>query len=615
MHEACACCDVTRQFYGEKPPRNQIAAVLTGQGPKLVNVSQLLHKLLFIVLIGMLEMSFSHAATRLVITGAPEELEENIRLSVGSPPADDDERALRRYTRALPEQAAIALGALGYFAADVDIKTRKAGNDTEVLVEVTPNDPVRVNVLDISILGSANKDGQFMPVLGSIPLRKNAVFLSDEYEQTKSILIDKAQDLGYFDFKLVENAVRVSREQLTADITLVVDSGDRYTFGDIDFSQETFSDEFLKRWVPFEQSDPYSSGLVGELTQNLQNSGYFSSVRVTPEFDKRSVKAVPLTVELSRKDDNQVALGIGYSTDTLFRTRLSWERPIFNRHGHSAEAELGLSEIRQTFSVGYQIPRKNQPLYNYWGIDYGLKNEIFEQDNESFLSTLNFQRVSRTASQWIEALFIRWDRETTTTSGEKERIDLVLPGISYSRTRTKGAPFVTWGQATSFELKGGSERVLSDINFLKLIGSYKYLRELIEKHTVIASFQYGAFTSNKLEDVPVTQRFFAGGDNSIRGFPFREVSPRNTEEVAIGGRYLEVVNLEYNYRFRDHWSGAFFVDGGRAFNNFDTGYSVGSGFGIRWQSPVGPFRVDIATPISDNDTGPVRVHLSLGAEL
>jgi len=571
-----------------------------------------------VLLLALLAPSFATAATRLIITGAPKDLRENIQLSVGSPPpSDEDERALRRYVRSLPEQSSIALAALGYYAAEVDVKTRKAGADTEVVVSVIPNDPVRVDVVSISILGSAKLDSDFMSVLGRIPLRKNGVFLSDEYESTKSILIDKAQDLGYFDFQLIEKSVRVSREQLTADIKLIANSGQRYEFGDINFAENTFSDEFLRRWAPFEKGDPYSSGLVGEMTQNLQASGYFNSVRVIPEFDNRSARTIPVNVELSRKDKNQVAVGIGYSTDTKLRTTLSWERPVINRRGHSAETELGLSRDRQTFSIRYQIPRDTQPLHNYWGIEYGLKNDIEDSDTRSFLSTLNLQRVRRTKSQWIEALFIRWERETFTIGGEEDRTDLVLPGFSYSRTRTRGEPFVTWGQSTNFQVEAGSSRLLSSIDLLKFSGSFKYLREVADRNTLIAAFQYGALYSDDFDRVPTSQRFFTGGDNSVRGFGFRDISPRNPEGNTVGGRFLEVASLEYNYRFRDRWSGALFIDAGRAFNEFDTSYSVGSGFGVRWQSPVGPFRIDIATPINgnDNDTGSVRVHLSLGAEL
>ncbi len=571
-----------------------------------------------ILLLALLAPSFAQAATRLIITGAPKDLRENIQLSVGNPPpSEEDERALRRYVRALPEQSSIALAALGYYAAEVDVKTRTAGADTEVVISVIPNDPVRVDVVTISILGSAKLDSDFMSVLGRIPLRKNGVFLSDEYETTKSILIDKAQDLGYFDFQLIEKSVRVSREQLTAEIKLIANSGQRYEFGDINFAENTFSDDFLRRWAPFEKGDPYSSGLVGEMTQNLQASGYFNSVRVIPELDNRNARTIPVNVELSRKDKNQVAVGVGYSTDTKLRTTLSWGRPVINRRGHSAETELGLSRDRQTFSIRYQIPRDTQPLHNYWGIDYGLKNDIEDSDTRSFLSTLNLQRVRRTKSQWIEAFFIRWERETFTVGGEEDRTDLVLPGFSYSRTRTRGEPFVTWGQSTNFQVEAGSSRLLSSIDLLKFSGSFKYLREVADRNTLIAAFQYGALYSDDFDRVPTSQRFFTGGDNSIRGFGFRDISPRNPEGNTVGGRFLEVASLEYNYRFRDRWSGALFIDAGRAFNNFDTSYSVGSGFGLRWQSPVGPFRIDIATPINgnDNDTDSVRVHLSLGAEL
>ena len=571
-----------------------------------------------ILLLALLAPSFAQAATRLIITGAPKDLKENIQLSVGNPPpSEEDERALRRYVRALPEQSSIALAALGYYAAEVDVKTRTAGKDTEVVISVIPNDPVRVDVVTISILGSAKLDSDFMSVLGRIPLRKNGVFLSDEYETTKSILIDKAQDLGYFDFQLIEKSVRVSREQLTAEIKLIANSGQRYEFGDINFAENTFSDDFLRRWAPFEKGDPYSSGLVGEMTQNLQASGYFNSVRVIPELDNRNARTIPVNVELSRKDKNQVAVGVGYSTDTKLRTTLSWGRPVINRRGHSAETELGLSRDRQTFSIRYQIPRDTQPLHNYWGIDYGLKNDIEDSDTRSFLSTLNLQRVRRTKSQWIEAFFIRWERETFTVGGEEDRTDLVLPGFSYSRTRTRGEPFVTWGQSTNFQVEAGSSRLLSSIDLLKFSGSFKYLREVADRNTLIAAFQYGALYSDDFDRVPTSQRFFTGGDNSIRGFGFRDISPRNPEGNTVGGRFLEVASLEYNYRFRDRWSGALFIDAGRAFNNFDPSYSVGSGFGLRWQSPVGPFRIDIATPINgnDNDTDSVRVHLSLGAEL
>jgi translocation and assembly module TamA len=161
----------------------------------------------------------------------------------------------------------------------------------------------------------------------------------------------------------------------------------------------------------------------------------------------------------------------------------------------------------------------------------------------------------------------------------------------------------------------GNPEFGSTIEFLKLEMNFKYIKALDKRNSFLFRLQYGAIESNNFNLVPTSQRFFAGGDSTIRGYKYNQVSPRNPAGDAVGGRYLEVTSLEYNYRFAERWSAATFIDAGRAFNNFDTAYSVGAGVGIRWQSPVGPFRLDIAEPVDDERFNDIRFHISLGPEL
>ena len=575
-------------------------------------------KLLFYAVLIGLCFSLSpavHAATKVLVTGVSGDLKTNVELVAGKPPAADNTRKFNRYVDALPALAKDALSALGYYNATIEITTRTVEEDTILDIAIIPLDPVLVDNVDIRIQGVGEDDPQYSRVLQELPLIKGAIFVSGDYEATKAALLDRALDLGYFDFTFIESEVRVSRRQLNANIKLVANTGVRYTFGPIVFEQNAFKKTFLQRWMPFDENDPYESSLIGVLTQNLQNSGYFKSVRVQPQQDRRYGKTIPVKVGLTRKDNNQVAVGLGFVTDTGARTKLSWGKPLINRLGHSADFQVVLSKDEQDASVSYRIPRRNEPLFNYWGIEYGLKNDS-TGDTDSFIRSLNFQRVSRTASQWSESLFVRWERERFTVSGFEDTTNLLLPGFSYSRSRSTGSPFPTWGQASSILVMGGSKRALSSIDFIKVLGSFKYLKALSDRNTVIGSVQYGAIHSNRFTSVPVSQRFFAGGDRSVRGFKYRDLSPRDEDtDDAIGGRFLEVLSLEYNYRFLDLWSGALFADAGRAFDHFDEPYSVGAGFGVRWQSPVGAFRIDIATPISDNDEGGIRVHLSLGPDL
>jgi len=556
------------------------------------------------------------AATELRIEGLPERLEENVRVFVGTLPSAN-ERALRRFERDLPERTRTALSALGYYAADVEVDSTLAGDDATITITATPNDPVRVRSVDLQVQGPAREDPAFMSVIRRVPLRRNEIFLSGEYEATKSLLLDRAADLGYFDLAFPVAQVRVSRQQLGATIRLTAASGERYTFGNVLFDQDAFTETFLRRWLTFEPGDPFSTSAIAEVTENLRKSGYFASVRVIPLRDERYGTTVPVRITLVKKQGNLVSLGVGYSTDINGpRLSVSWQKPLINRSGHSAEAAFELSKPRQSFSLGYRIPRRNQPLTNYWGLEAGVLHEDFdESETETLKSTLNFQRVTLTEHDFIQSLFLRWEREESTVAEVENLTDLVLPGVSYARVRRKGRPFVTWGQSENFAVYGGREALLSSIDFFKVTAEFRYLRGFLERSTFVGALQLGWIESNDFDRVPASQRFFAGGDRSVRGFKFRDIGPRNADGDPVGGRYLEVATLEYNYRFRDAWSAATFVDAGRAFNSYDTAYSAGAGVGIRWQSPVGPFRIDVATPISDGDGHDVRFHLSLGSDL
>jgi len=551
-------------------------------------------------------------ANQLVINGVKDDLAENVRIVAGNIPTDD--ALIDVYIELLPEQTRKALAAYGYFEPEIDIQRAIVDEEVVVSVNIIRGSPVLVSSLNVEVKGAATSDSAFQNIQARIPLAENKIFLSADYEATKSLLLDAAQAKGYFDFKFTTNAVLVSRENRTAVVNLVAESGPRYTFGTVKFDQNTFHDEFLNRWLPFRTGDVYDARQIAVLTQDLQSSGYFSTVRVSPQRDIRYGPTVPILVSLAPKENNQVALGIGYSSDEQLRGKVTWGKPLINRSGHLAEAELKLSNISQAISFSYRIPRKNQPLYNFWGAEYGVKQSNAD-GIESLLSTLNFQRVRRFANDWTESLFIRWERERGTDENVIGTTDLVLPGFRYSRSRSTGYPFLSWGQSSSFQFLYGNRNLLSTIDFYKASLNFKYLRAITPRNTFIFSLQYGAITTNDFDRVPATQRFFAGGDRSIRGYRFRSVSPLNNKGKPKGGRYLEAGSVEYNFRFADRWSVAVFTDVGRAFNNFSTAQRYGAGVGIRWQSPVGPFRLDVARPIANDDISNVRFHLSLGPDL
>ena len=125
----------------------------------------------------------------------------------------------------------------------------------------------------------------------------------------------------------------------------------------------------------------------------------------------------------------------------------------------------------------------------------------------------------------------------------------------------------------------------------------------------------GILINDDFDKVPSSKRFFTGGDQTVRGYQFESLSSRNSESDLIGGDRLNVVSLEYRWRFKPHWAVATFVDSGRAYINSKEPFHTGAGVGIRWLSPIGQMSMDVAMPVNDNEYDGFQIHISMGPSI
>ncbi len=135
-----------------------------------------------------------------------------------------------------------------------------------------------------------------------------------------------------------------------------------------------------------------------------------------------------------------------------------------------------------------------------------------------------------------------------------------------------------------------------------------------DDHQFVGRSDLGYIYTEDFNKVPYNLRYFTGGDQSLRGFDYKSLTPQ-IEGFKIGGQALAVGSLEYNYQFKEGWRAAVFSDFGNAYDkdfSNDTEYSVG--LGVRWASPIGPIRIDVASGISD-DNHPIRLHFFIGSQL
>jgi translocation and assembly module TamA len=164
------------------------------------------------------------------------------------------------------------------------------------------------------------------------------------------------------------------------------------------------------------------------------------------------------------------------------------------------------------------------------------------------------------------------------------------------------------------ELRGTAEFLGSDISFLQTIVSARLVRSPSEDSRILARATIGLTTQSEFLELPPSVRFFAGGDESVRGFDYESLGPVDDEGNVIGGRNLLTASVEYERHLHGNFFGAVFIDAGNAFDGSDIDAAVGAGLGLIWRSPVGPLRLYLAHPLNKSDRD-VRVHLQLGADL
>ena len=146
------------------------------------------------------------------------------------------------------------------------------------------------------------------------------------------------------------------------------------------------------------------------------------------------------------------------------------------------------------------------------------------------------------------------------------------------------------------------------------MASAKWIWSLPNEARIIFRGEVGTTWKDDFNALPPSVRFFAGGDTSVRGYEYESLGPTDTDGEVIGGSSLAVASVEYEHPIVPRWSVAAFVDSGDAFDDSSFETNTGVGVGFRWQSPLGPIRVDVAKPFDGDDRG-ARLHISLGPDL
>jgi len=458
-----------------------------------------------------------------------------------------------RYKQLVSDAVDKGLRVFGYYGSSVTFELKKRKGQRDLLIaNVTPGEPSKIAGTDVEITGEAAEDENFTALRKNLP-KQGELVEHQKYDDYKSSISNLALARGYLDGKFQISRLEISPETHEAWWRMLFDSGVRYHYGNITFNH----------------------------SQN-----WFSSVLLQPHV-REEEKLVDIELLLYPRKKNAMELGVGFATDTGPHVQIGWTKPWINSRGHSFRTNLYVSAPKQNFEATYKMPLLKNPLNYYYEFSTGYEKE---NKNDTDTKALTF------------AALRYWNNSGYTQADFTDKTFLVYPTGGFNRTRLRGGQFPTWGDTQKITVDLGNKLWMSEANFFKVQASTAWIRTYAENHRFITRAEIGYLNTADIRKIPPALRFFAGGDRSVRGYGYKKISPKNKDGKLVGGSRLVTGSLEYQYQVYPNWWGAVFADTGLAANSYKaTELRYGAGVGVRWASPIGAIKFDIATPIRDKD--------------
>lgn len=554
------------------------------------------------------------AAITIEIEGVSGEMLDNVRGNLGLYQQREHpllgEAVIRRLHRNATDEIRRALEPFGYYRPRIDAELLDEGDHWRARYRIDPGPRLKVDSVTISLDGAGGDDPALRDWRARYPIRIGDGLDHALYERSKQSLLQLTRERGYFDAELLTHRITVDLDAYHAAIELAMDTGPRYAFGEVDMRHEKFDEDFLHRYLTFRPGDPYDGRKLLNLRRALADSDFFDRADVITLVERAEDGRVPIEVDLETKPDSRYSAGLGYATDTGPRVRLGFERRRANSRGHHYTTAAQRSEIESSFQARYYVPLR-RPITDTLSYSFGWLDENTVTSERTTTSV--GAEVTQQTGAWLRTAGVSFEKERYRVDISNDAI-LLIPHVSWQRVRADQRIAPSHGWIITFGVRGAHEGILSDTSFLQPRAEGKYIFSPTSRSRVLLRATGGFSWVPEFQNLPVSQRFFAGGDNSIRGYAFNSLGPTNADGAVVGGKNLLVGSVEYEFDLFRRTALALFVDAGNAFDNASLDAQRGAGFGLRWSTPIGAVRLDLAQALS-LPSRPWRLHLTLGPDL
>ncbi len=532
--------------------------------------------------------------------------------------SDLDQAELSRLLRDADAQARELLGTQGYFQPTLHWKqdqNANAGNLGMVRVDVDTGPSARISEVQWQWLGDVADNPEAMAQRKAIEqqwtLSVGETFSQNAWSRAKNQALRQLLAERYPWGRILHSLALVDEPNNQVRLWVTLESGPAVRLGALQISgAEKYGALQVERLARLPVGQIYRQNDLLEAQQRLVSSGFFDSVFISLDAQGNPAQA-PVKVELKESLRQKWVLGLGVRSDSGARVSAEHtHHSVPGLHWRSV-SKLSLDKDLQSLSLDLLAP----PDPNLWRWNTSAKFDretLFDVDLQS-----QRWRAGRTqlGERIDRSYFAQYDSARLQGDLQIQR-ESISANYGWTWRNFDSLPFPNRGLGVGIEL--GSGVTLGDQRepyvrwVVKGLG-FVPLGSGLGRMAVRA--EIGSVVSRDTSNLPATQLFWAGGDNSVRGYAPNSIGVTDEDGFTIPGRYLAVGSLEWQHPIRSKgqatdWESAVFVDAGAVSD--DTGQlkpQIGYGVGARWRSPVGPVRIDLAYGQALHK---LRLHLSVG---
>jgi len=554
----------------------------------------------------------------------PQDVRVQIEERLPEEPDADGPLHARRQARRAKKVVDGILNAFGYFDPVVTMQVIGEADQARPQLTVDPGALFAVRRILVQYEGAAPREVDQAEARAAISLQPGMAAVSAEVIDQERQIGAKLRNIGYPYAQALERDVIGDKEGKTISVRYTVSAGPRVRIGDIVFPQDIRTkDRYLQRLNPLGEGDLYDPSQLALYNSRLSETRLFKSsiakltdgpVGTAP--DGAEIRNVELLLEERKR--NTLTLGAGYDTSEgfgveaeLLRRNLTRRGDLLVANARAAEREFGLDLVwRRPNELGYgkglsffaSASDENTDAFNQQTGKLGLGIEVIKGAQFRY-------------AYGADARYIR-------QSGESDRRDFQVLSLNGStqidRSDSLLDPRRGWRVDASVKPTYAFSGDGPDVPYIRAQAQGRAYLPLTKdaRYVAAARLRLGTLVGTSVNNVPGEDRFFSGGGGSIRGYAFQAIGPFDANDVPLGGRSLAEASIEGRARITDNIGAVAFLDAG---NVSDTEYPtfdnlrVGAGVGIRYMTPAGPIRFDVATPLNPSDRDEaIQIYISIG---